>query len=260
VSARKPARPRKAPRADPVTRPNPAELAKIRERIDQIDAQLQELLNERARFAQRVGISKHGDGHTVDFYRPEREAEVLNRAVERNQGPLRDEEIVRLFREIMSACLAQQEPLKVAFLGPEGTFSRGYLSNAWDLRVDVKIPLYFWRKQRPAAQESVQSLLQAKRQYESTEQTLFSRVKGDYLAAKASRELVDLYSKAIIPQATLALESSMASYEVGRADFLTVVANFLTVLQLEIEYYSEFANYHKAVERLEEMTAQRITG
>jgi chorismate mutase/prephenate dehydratase len=74
-----------------------------------------------------VGISKHADGHTVDFYRPEREAEVLHQALTRNRrerGPLRDEEILRLFREIMSACLAQQEPLKVGFLGPEGTFTQ----------------------------------------------------------------------------------------------------------------------------------------
>lgn len=124
MSPRKPAPPRESPSARTATRPKPADLARIRKRIDEIDAQLQELLNERARLAQQVGISKHEDGHTVDFYRPEREAEVLHRAVERNKGPLRDEEIVRLFREIMSACLAQQEPLKVAFLGPEGTFTQ----------------------------------------------------------------------------------------------------------------------------------------
>jgi chorismate mutase/prephenate dehydratase len=101
-----------------------AGLADIRRRIDEIDASLHALLNERARYAQQVGISKHADGHTVDFYRPEREAEVLRTALKRNKGPLRDEEILRLFREIMSACLAQQEPLKVAFLGPEGTFTQ----------------------------------------------------------------------------------------------------------------------------------------
>jgi chorismate mutase/prephenate dehydratase len=100
------------------------ELGKIRARIDEVDAALQELLSERAQLAQRVGISKHADGRTVDFYRPEREAEVLRAAIARNKGPLRDEEILRLFREIMSACLAQQEPLKVAFLGPEGTFTQ----------------------------------------------------------------------------------------------------------------------------------------
>ena len=102
-------------------------LESIRTRIDGIDAELHALINERARLAQQVGVSKHAAGHTVDFYRPEREAQVLRMAIERNRserGPLRDEEIARLFREIMSACLAQQEPLKVAFLGPEGTFTQ----------------------------------------------------------------------------------------------------------------------------------------
>ncbi len=101
-----------------------ADLGDIRERIDSVDARIHALLNERARFAQLVGISKSASGKAVDFYRPEREAEVLRKALERNEGPLRNEEIARLFREIMSACLAQQEPLKVAFLGPEGTFTQ----------------------------------------------------------------------------------------------------------------------------------------
>jgi chorismate mutase / prephenate dehydratase len=104
--------------------PETANLGDIRHNIDAIDARIHALLNERARFAQLVGISKTASGKAVDFYRPEREAEVLRMALKRNQGPLRDEEIVRLFREIMSACLAQQEPLKVAFLGPEGTFTQ----------------------------------------------------------------------------------------------------------------------------------------
>ena len=101
-----------------------ADLGNIRERIDGIDEQIHALINDRARLAQLVGISKSASGKAVDFYRPEREAEVLRKALHRNHGPLRDEEIARLFREIMSACLAQQEPLKVAFLGPEGTFTQ----------------------------------------------------------------------------------------------------------------------------------------
>lgn len=100
------------------------ELEGIRQRIDAVDAELHRLLNERARLAQQVGVSKHASGRTVDFYRPEREAQVLRAARARNDGPLRDEEVLRLFREIMSACLAQQEPLKVGYLGPEGTFTQ----------------------------------------------------------------------------------------------------------------------------------------
>src|SRR5262245_52852629 len=88
----------------------PSSLESLRSQIDQVDSRIHELLNDRARLARQVGVSKHADGHTVDFYRPEREAQVLRMARERNQGPLRTEEILRLFREIMSACLAQEEP------------------------------------------------------------------------------------------------------------------------------------------------------
>lgn len=102
----------------------PLNLEKVRSQIDSIDEKIHALINDRARLAQQVGISKTREGKTVDFYRPEREAQVLRMAQARNNGPLRDEEILRLFREIMSACLAQQEPLKVAYLGPEGTFSQ----------------------------------------------------------------------------------------------------------------------------------------
>ncbi len=100
------------------------DISDVRERIDEIDRQIQSLINERAEFAQQIGISKGELAKAVDYYRPEREAEVLRAVLERNEGPLRDEEMLRLFREIMSACLAQQEPLKIGFLGPEGTFTQ----------------------------------------------------------------------------------------------------------------------------------------
>jgi chorismate mutase/prephenate dehydratase len=116
---------RGAARVAEIPPPPALPLAEIRSRIDAVDRKLQDLISERARLAQAVGISKRASGaQTVEFYRPEREAEVLQRVIERNDGPLADEEIVRLFREIMSACLAQQQPLKIAFLGPEGTFTQ----------------------------------------------------------------------------------------------------------------------------------------
>lgn len=99
-------------------------LQALRERIDALDRQIQALIAERARCAQQVGAIKQASGATGNFYRPEREAQVLRRVIEANQGPLSNEEMVRLFREIMSACLALEEPLKIAFLGPEGTFTQ----------------------------------------------------------------------------------------------------------------------------------------
>ncbi|MBB1472063.1 MULTISPECIES: prephenate dehydratase [unclassified Luteimonas] len=100
------------------------DLATVRGQIDGIDREIQALIAERALFARQVGRAKGKLAAAVEYYRPEREAQVLRRVVDRNDGPLADEVLVRLFREIMSACLAQQEPLKIGYLGPEGTFSQ----------------------------------------------------------------------------------------------------------------------------------------
>jgi len=104
-----------------------AQLKALRNRIDTIDEKLLELISERARCAQTVAEVKQkslAEGETPVFYRPEREAWVLKHIMELNRGPLDNEEVARLFREIMSACLALEEPLKVAYLGPEGTFTQ----------------------------------------------------------------------------------------------------------------------------------------
>jgi chorismate mutase / prephenate dehydratase len=110
-------------RAAADSRPGP-DLAAVRAQIDGIDREIQSLIAERALWAQQVGKAKGKLAAAIDYYRPEREAQVLRRVVDRNDGPLQDEVLVRLFREIMSACLAQQEPLKIGYLGPEGTFSQ----------------------------------------------------------------------------------------------------------------------------------------
>ncbi len=112
---------KKAPTVSAETKPD---LAAVRAQIDGLDQQIQQLIAERAQWAHQVGKAKGKLAAAVDYYRPEREAQVLRRVVDRNEGPLGDETLVRLFREIMSACLAQQEPLKIGYLGPEGTFSQ----------------------------------------------------------------------------------------------------------------------------------------
>jgi len=76
-------------------------LETLRAEIDSVDARIHALLNDRAALARKAGISKHADGHTVDYYRPEREAQVLRMARERNKGPLRSEVLLGLFRDIL---------------------------------------------------------------------------------------------------------------------------------------------------------------
>jgi chorismate mutase/prephenate dehydratase len=94
------------------------ELGKLRDGIDHIDNEVLRLLSERARLAQRVGTIKHGN-----IYRPEREAQVLKRIAETNPGPLPEAAVRTIFREVMSACLALEQPLRIAYFGPAGTFT-----------------------------------------------------------------------------------------------------------------------------------------
>lgn len=94
------------------------ELEQLRQRIDRIDDETLRLIGERAGIARRIGEIKQGN-----IYRPEREAQVLRRAAERNPGPLSDNAVQRIVREVMSACLALEQQLVIAYLGPAGTYS-----------------------------------------------------------------------------------------------------------------------------------------
>ena len=99
-------------------------LTDLRVAIDALDDQLLTLFNQRACLAQDVAHIKIADGEVGDFYRPEREASVLRRVKEENPGPLDGEDVARIYRELMSSCLALEKPLTIAFLGPTGTFTQ----------------------------------------------------------------------------------------------------------------------------------------
>lgn len=98
-----------------------AELLRIRDQIDQVDLDILNLINRRARLAQEVGEIKKVHGGVV--FRPEREAQVIDRLKSINQGPLRKDSLAPIWREVMSACRSLESPIRIAFLGPAGTFS-----------------------------------------------------------------------------------------------------------------------------------------
>nr|VFK61749.1 MAG: chorismate mutase / prephenate dehydratase [Candidatus Kentron sp. TC] len=100
-------------------------LKKLRNRIDELDRELLTLLNRRGRIALDVAACKddHVNTNGDYYYRPEREAEILQRLLTTNEGPLSSSDVVRLFKEIMSTCRALQKTLSIAFLGPRGTFT-----------------------------------------------------------------------------------------------------------------------------------------
>jgi len=139
-----------------------------------------------------------------------------------------------------------------------GYFNQGSMSPMYQFRLDITLPVYYQRKQRAALTEQVQMLTEARRAYEATNQTLHFRIQDEYLLAEASWKLLQLYSKTTVPQASLALESSLSSYESGAVDFLSVLTNYMAVLDYEVNYYAEVQNYYMALSRLEEMTGTAL--
>lgn len=102
--------------------PAPGDLARLREEMDELDARLIALLNRRAEVSRAVGEVKRASSE-AEVFRPGREAELLHRLTASNPGPLPDEDLLSIYRQILSSSRKMQKPLSVAFLGPEGTFS-----------------------------------------------------------------------------------------------------------------------------------------
>ncbi len=140
-----------------------------------------------------------------------------------------------------------------------GYFNQGGMPPMYQFQASFKVPLFFWRKQRAGVNEQVSMLSQSKRTYEATDQSLHARIQADFTMAQASAKLMKLYTQTVVPQGNLALESSLSTYEAGSVDFLSVLTNFTTVLDYEMNYYDEALNYALALSRLEEMTGQPLT-
>lgn len=139
-----------------------------------------------------------------------------------------------------------------------GYYNMGRMPDMYMFRADLKVPLYYFRKQRPGVTEQANRLAQARKTLEATARSLDYRIEEDYAMAEASARLATLYRGTVIPQAGLTLASALASYEAGRTDFLNVLTNHVSVLEYEMNYYEELQNFYLALARLEEMTGRRL--
>jgi outer membrane protein TolC len=171
----------------------------------------------------------------------------------RAHGPMIAREQTLVQRDELAANLARKDAL------PDYTISAGYFNQGsmppmWQARVDFKVPAFFWRKQHAAITEQQFTASEARHNYEAADVSIEARIREDFTLAETARKLIDLYQKAAIPEAQLALESSMAAYETGKLDFLAVFSNFMNVVDYELMYHEEVMQFHVALARLEEMT------
>ena len=125
--------------------------------------------------------------------------------------------------------------------------------------VGINIPVFFRAKQREGVIEASHGLNAARRELDDRLTEVNFEIKQQYLAATAARNLMNLYSKAIVPQSSLALESSMSAYEVGKVDFLSMLENFVYVLNYEVGYYQELSDYETALAQMEPLVNTDLT-
>ena len=124
----------------------------------------------------------------------------------------------------------------------------------------VNIPVFYKSKQREEVRQAKEEELSASSARDNRKNELYFDLKQNYLAAKASENLLKLFSQGVVPQSSLALESSMSAYQVGNVDFLTLIGNFTTVLNYQTDYYRELANYQTSLARMEALTGADLTG
>jgi outer membrane protein TolC len=136
---------------------------------------------------------------------------------------------------------------------------RSALPDMNGVTVSVNIPVFYKNKQRQGVAEATETLLGAEKMRDNRLNEIKFELKQQYLSAKASERLLTLYSKGVVPQSSLALESSMASYQVGSVDFLSLLANFTTLLDYETEYYRQLADYQTALAQIEALTGTDVT-
>lgn len=154
--------------------------------------------------------------------------------------------------------LAKKEYLPDIILGAT-YFNRdggnGDLDDIWEVSLGLRVPLYYWRKEKFGVREAALKISEAQETYESTKDGLLFQIKDDYITATTAEKLIELYQAGIIPQSTLSLESAISAYQVGNVDFLTLLNNLTTLFNFELEYYGQLTEYQKALARIEEIAA-----
>jgi cobalt-zinc-cadmium efflux system outer membrane protein len=139
-----------------------------------------------------------------------------------------------------------------------GYYNMGSMKPMWEFKVQVNIPLYFWKKQRSGLEEAGALLGEARHDYRAQEQAVGARLREFHAAAEAARKLADLYTRQIVPGSELTLESSLAGYAAGTVDFTSVLANFGMILDYQLNAREQQTEYLKALAGIEAILGDPI--
>ena len=135
-----------------------------------------------------------------------------------------------------------------------GYFNQGTMSPMYQVRVDIPLRLHTEQKQRPALNEQVDMLAGARRGYEAAEQNLQFRVRDAYSASETAWRLRTLYRDTILPQSQLTVDASLLAYQTGTTDFVFVLNNLITKVDVEEQLHQQELAYALALARIEELT------
>jgi len=185
------------------------------------------------------------------------EVQALYREAQKRSPALRvqEHEVSRNAAALNLAKKQYQPDFRVGF---EWKRTSSLFRDYYVAKFEADIPLYFWRKQRLGVEEAASELAEARHGYQAQVRDVLFVIKDQYVQARASDRLVSLYKTAIIPQATLALESAISAYEVGSVDFLTVINAATILLDYELEYHKQLAAYQQALARMEPAVGRRL--
>jgi outer membrane protein TolC len=181
----------------------------------------------------------------------------LYRLARQNDPALQREEQM-IERNQLAVNLAQKDSypdFSVAYMYQQ----RPMMPDMHGMTFTINIPVFYKSKQHQEVRQATEERLASESSRDNRKNELNFELKQQYLAAKASDELLRLFSEGVVPQSSLALESSMSAYQVGTVEFLSVIGNFSTVLNYEIDYYRELANYQSSLARMESMVGVNLT-
>jgi outer membrane protein, heavy metal efflux system len=213
------------------------------------EAELNSLLNRRA--GSPLGVP------TRDPVQPLNAAleEIVTLALASSPAIRREEQMIQ--KSELSVNLARKQ-LRPDYTISAGYFNMGRMPDMFQFRVDIPLPIYSGRKQIPAIHEQAHRLSESRRNFEAARQDLQFRIRESYAQAETSFQLLTMYQDTVIPQAKLTADSSLASYETGAGDFLSVLTNLSSTIDYEERYHEEMLSYWLAVIKLEQLSSSQL--